>query len=105
MILFLFSGVFASRSFPARQMRIFPIGSHVKDIYNGSLETLGKALQNSNFRFVAYYAPWCAQSRKMVPQMGHAAEILRDTVREILYLMVYLRCAPKFCYINVCVVE
>ena len=66
-------------------MRIFPVGSHVKDIYNGSLEALGKALQNNNLRFVAYYAPWCAQSRKMVPQMGHAAEILRDTVRKILY--------------------
>eukprot|EP00112_Aurelia_sp_Birch-Aquarium-sp1_P016093 Seg3616.2 transcript_id=Seg3616.2/GoldUCD/mRNA.D3Y31 product="Thioredoxin domain-containing protein 11" protein_id=Seg3616.2/GoldUCD/D3Y31 len=73
------SGVFASRSFPARQMQIFPFGSRVNDIYNGSLETLGKALQNNNLRFVAYYAPWCAQSRKMVPQMGHAAEILRDT--------------------------
>ena len=82
-------------------MRIFPVGSHVKDIYNGSLETLGKALQSNNLRFVAYYAPWCAQSRKMVPQMGHAAEILRDTVRK--HHMVYIYSMEKcFCLCGSC---
>ena len=70
----------ASRKFQIEEMRIFPFGSSVEDIYNGSLETLGSFLQQSELRFVAYYAPWCAQSRKMVPEMGLAANILKDTV-------------------------
>ena len=70
----------ASRKFHIRDMRLFPFGSHVKDIYNGSLETLGRVLRQSELRFVAYYAPWCAQSRKMVPEMGLAADLLKETV-------------------------
>ena len=61
-------------------MRLFPFGSHVQDIYNGSLESLGRVLRQSELRFVAYYAPWCAQSRKMVPEMGLAADLLKETV-------------------------
>ena len=73
-------------------MRIFPFGSNVKDIYNGSLETLGKFLQQNELRFVAYYAPWCAQSRKMVPEMGLAADTLKETVsyKDALFLLLSL---------------
>ena len=66
-------------------MRIFPFGSNVREIYNGSLETLGRFLQQSELRFVVYYAPWCAQSRKMVPEMGLAADILKETVSRQLF--------------------
>ena len=81
---FIFSVTLATRNFPINQMQIFPVGSYVQDIYDGSLDLLGNILKTTDLRFVVYYAPWCAQSRKIVPEMGHAAKILSQTVSIVL---------------------
>ena len=60
---------------------MFPSGSVVLDIPNGSLSTLQYVISNEPVSMLLYYAPWCYVSRKTARHFEQAAQTLKGEVQ------------------------
>ena len=60
--------------------RLFSSYGRVLEITDGSLDVLSGYLRSSSFKFVLFYAPWCAQSRRAATGFNRAANLLQDEV-------------------------
>ncbi|KAK3710661.1 hypothetical protein QZH41_011019, partial [Actinostola sp. cb2023] len=65
--------------FPS-QKPLFPHNSRVHEITDGSLDALSKFTDRSSLKFVLYYAPWCGQSRKAIPEFMRVANVFHQEV-------------------------
>lgn len=78
------STLLLSRVFCSQHVQfIYPLfhsESPVRDISNGSLETLHAIMQKSSLHFVMYYTHWCAQSWKLVYEFHRASRKFKGQV-------------------------
>ena len=62
------------------QRPLFPSNGNVHEIVDGSLDALSAFIDHGSLKFVMYYAPWCGQSKRAVPEFIKVADKLHKEV-------------------------